>query len=471
LSRSSRLEEKSPSTPERRTHQILIVDDDPSAREAMKLILSTAGNRLRLAETAAEALAAAREDPVELALVDLRLKGSSGIDLLVELKRIRPEMSVVMVTGAGTIETAVEAMKLGADNFLTKPVAPKSLQAIVAKGLETRSLRRRADALERLESGRGGTPLFGGSPKFRRSVELAGSVAERDTTVLLTGETGTGKGLLARWLHDHSPRRRGPFVELNCAGFQRELVESELFGHEKGSFSGAVERKIGLVEAADRGSLLLDEIGEMDAVVQAKLLKVLETKRFRRLGGLAEIEADVRWIVATHRDLPREVEAGRFRQDLLFRLNVFEIPLPPLRERGDDVLALATRFAAEFRGGDDTLAPEAEERLLAYDWPGNIRELRNVLERAAILSHPGEPIGADDLPALSRGRASEPVETADEPDEIPTFREAEKRFLESALRAHAGNVRATARSLGMSRTTLYRKIERYELAGLTTREG
>jgi len=455
--------------------RILVVDDDPSAQDAIRLVLEKgSGYPLRCTATSEEALSVIRSEPIELALVDLRLGSASGLDLLVELKKIRPEMSVMMITGAGTIEIAVEAMRLGADNFLTKPVAPKNLLALVAKGLENRSLRRRTDQLERLRIDAPAPNDLGRSPAMRRALDLVESVASRETTVLLTGETGSGKGLLARRIHDLSPRRRGAFVELNCAGLQRELVESELFGHEKGSFSGAIDRKIGLFEAADNGTLFLDEIGEMDPAVQAKLLKVLESRRFRRIGGVAEISVNVRVLVATNRDLSKDVEHGKFRRDLLFRLNVFEIPLPPLRDRDVDIENLANRFAEEFRGPGASLTEEAIERLRGYDWPGNVRELRNVVERAAILAPRGESIDVADLPPLrSRAAAAGSAEGDREPaandgPELPTFREAERRFLDEALQAHGGNVRATARALGIARATLYRKIERYGLAVTTS---
>jgi DNA-binding NtrC family response regulator len=310
---------------------------------------------------------------------------------------------------------------------------------------------------------------------MRDALQLADAVAQRSTTVLLLGETGTGKGMLARWIHERSPRASRPFVELNCAGLQRELTESELFGYERGAFTGATGRKVGLFEAADGGTLFLDEIGEMDLAIQAKLLKVLEQHRFRRIGGVTEIEVDVRILAATHRDLAREAAAGRFRSDLLYRLDVFAIRLPSLRERREEVLPLARRFLAEARGARDGEAgaiSDAAARLLeGYGWPGNVRELRNVMERAAILCARGE-VRPSHLPPLApagpataggdRDGGGDPDGGGD--DEDRSLRGAERRFLEATLRANGGNIQATARALGVSRGTLYRKISRYKLA-------
>jgi transcriptional regulator with GAF, ATPase, and Fis domain len=277
--------------------------------------------------------------------------------------------------------------------------------------------------------------------------------------VLLLGETGSGKGVLARHVHDQSLRARGPFVELNCAGLSRELTESELFGYERGAFTGATARKLGLFEAADSGTLFLDEIGEMDAAVQAKLLKVLESRRFRRLGGTVEIEVDVRLVAATHRDLAADAAAGRFRSDLYYRLNVFAIPVPPLRERVADILPLARAFLAEY-SGPRGLAPEAERALLDYRWPGNVRELRNVLERAAILCPATGLVGLEHLPPLPVA-SGEPASTALTP---------ERDRLEAVLVSEGGNVASAARVLGMHRTQLRRLIARHGVRGARERQ-
>ncbi|PWT87917.1 MAG: hypothetical protein C5B54_11510 [Acidobacteria bacterium] len=442
------------------TKKVLIVDDDISLAEALTGLLEHAGYRVVTANNSSSALDAVRRDPTDLALMDLRLGQESGLELLAQVKSIRPEMSVIMITGMGKIEDAVEAMKLGADNFVTKPIDPERLLTIVKKGFENRGLRYRTAQLERLNRPQMRT-LLSVSKGMTDAIALADAVAERDTTVLLRGETGSGKGLLAIHIHRNSTRHSQPFVELNCAGLQRDLTESELFGHEKGAFTGAVERKIGLFEAADGGTLFLDEIGEMDLSVQAKLLKVLEQKRFRRVGGTAEIEVDVRLIAATHRDLAKDVADTKFREDLFYRLNVFSIQIPALRERKDDILPLALNFLSEFRGGSDVreISKEAGELLKNYPWPGNVRELRNVIERAAILCPPGAAIQPNHLPTFGATRSAETASAGG----ALTMEEAEKKLLEMALASHDYNLKATAGDLGISRGTLYRKIKKYNI--------
>jgi len=432
--------------------RILVVDDEPAIGESLVSMLESAGHAARWVSRSQAALESVQRQPTDLVLCDLRLGGESGLDLIVRLRDARPEISIVVVTALGTVETAVEAMRRGADNFVVKPVAPERLLAVVGKGLESETLRRRSAQLDRLEAPRR-AGLVAESPAMRDAVRLADAVAARDTTVLLLGPTGSGKGLMARYLHDGSPRAGQPFVALNCAGLSRELTESELFGHEKGSFTGATARKLGLFEAAHGGSLFLDEIGEMDLAVQAKLLKVLEERRFRRIGGVTEVEVDVRLLAATHRDLKAEVAAGRFRADLLYRLKVFEITLPPLRDRVAEIVPLASRLLRELRHETGALTDEAREILESYAWPGNVRELRNVMERAAILCAPGAPVGAEHLPPLE-------IDGADDPGSA-TLQEVEKRFLESALREHGGNIVRTARAVGVSRGMLYRKMEKY----------
>jgi DNA-binding NtrC family response regulator len=351
-------------------------------------------------------------------------------------------------------------MKLGADNFVVKPIDPPRLLALVGKGLETHQLRRKSEQLDRVAHASASTSLQADSEEMADVLQLANAVAGRATTVLLLGETGTGKGMLARYIHAQSPRAAMPFVELNCAGLSRELVESELFGYERGAFTGAQGRKVGLFDAADTGTLFLDEIGELDQTVQAKLLKALEERRFRRLGGVTEIAVDVRVIAATHRDLEAAAARGTFRSDLLYRLNVFPINLPPLRARRDDVLSLARRFLAESQRphAASPISHEAAAQLEAYAWPGNVRELRNVMERAAILAAPGQPIDVAHLPPLpttvSTPRAGE----------ASSLGELERGFLARMLHEHGGNIKATAAALGVSRGTLYRKIAKYKLA-------
>jgi two-component system, NtrC family, response regulator HydG len=444
-----------------RKGRVLIVDDDRVLGDALAALLSHAGCEATSTINGSEALAVLRRQPTELVLLDLRLGAESGLDLLVDIKKIRPEISVIIVTALGTIEAAVDAMRSGADNFVLKPLDPPRLLAIVSKGLEARALRARTMQLER-NSGRPAPPIVGESAPMDEALRLVETVAAHDTTVLLNGETGTGKGLFARYVHDCSARRKQPFVELNCAGLHRELTESELFGHEKGAFTGATERKLGLFEAAAGGTLFLDEIGELDSSVQAKLLRAIEEKTFRRIGGLAEIEVDVRLIAATHRDLAEEVKTGRFREDLFYRLSVFTVELPPLRERREDVGPLTYHFLRQYRpdAAAGTLTAELVSHLEAYDWPGNVRELRNVVERACILAREG-PLRLEHLPRLQSTRREEgrPVR----PPASATMRDAERHQIERALSAQSGNVKAAAEQLGISRATLYRKARKYNI--------
>jgi DNA-binding NtrC family response regulator len=450
-------------------HRVLVIDDDPSFLDPAAALLRHAGYDVRSAQTGPAALEIVRREPIELALLDIRLGAESGLDVLPQLKALRPEMSVIVITALGTIENAVEAMRRSADNFIEKPIDPPRFLAIVAKGLEAYQLRRKQMQWERL-SAPSQPMVMGEGSALREVLRLAEAVAARDTTVLLRGETGTGKGLLARWIHDASPRKKEPFVALNCAGLQRELTESELFGHERGAFTSAVERKIGLFEAADGGTLFLDEIGEMDPGVQPQVLQVLEEKKFRRLGGVTDINVDVRLIAATNRDLEQDVAAGRFRRDLFHRLNVFALDLPPLRDRREDILPLASHFLREFHGA--TAAPPrlsagAEEILLGYDWPGNVRELRNVIERTSILCPPGSELLPAHLPTVGTDFSLSPPTAAKTPDPSftpKTLEEIERQHLEATLRFHQWNLQATARHLGITRDTLYRKIEKYKLS-------
>ncbi|MFO0748212.1 MAG: sigma-54 dependent transcriptional regulator [Myxococcota bacterium] len=431
---------------------VLVVDDEANIRQALAGLFTHAGFAVETADASAPALAILRAQPFDVVLLDLRLGSESGLELLPLVKAEQPDVAVIVVTAHATIDTAVEAMRRGADNFVTKPIDPPRLLAIVKKGVEAQALRQASARLGRLAARPGKRTLFL-SPPMKQVQALADAVAPHATTVLLLGETGTGKGMLARYLHDASPRAAAPFVELNCAGLSKDLTESELFGHERGAFTGATQRKLGLLEAADGGTLFLDEIGEMELAVQAKLLKVLEQGRFRRVGGLAEIAVDVRVVAATHQDLERHVAEGRFRADLFYRMNVFAIRLPPLSERRDEIAALARRFLDERRRGH-TLSEEALELLESYDWPGNVRELGNVMERAAILAPAGGVVTGEHLPPLMGQPSGELAATLDG---------AERTFIENALRQHGGNIQATARALGVSRGLLYRKIAKFGL--------
>lgn len=449
--------------------RVLLVDDDPALVRLLTQLFRDAGYETEGAGSVHEGVAAAGKRTFDVALIDLNLPDGTGLDLLTQLRMLRPELSVILLTAAGSIEAAVEAMRRGADNFVVKPVDPPALFAVVDKGVEACTLRRRTLHLDRLSE----TPVarvLGQSAVMKQALQLAERVAPHDTTVLLLGPTGSGKGLLARAIHDASLRRKAPFVALNSAGLSREMVESQLFGHERGAFTGANERKLGLMEAAEGGTLFLDEIAELELSVQAKLLTALEERRFRRLGGLVEISADVRLIAATHRDLQSLVDANLFRADLYHRLNVFAIVLPPLSERDEDILPLAVHFLRMYRELPDparALTDEAAGVLLDYDWPGNVRELRNVMERAAILAPPGAPIDVMHLPPLEarvKPALLPPQEPVASTEPLPaTLEEAERLFLERALRERKGSLRAAAKDLGISRGTLYRKARKYNL--------
>jgi two-component system response regulator HydG len=381
------------------------------------------------------------------------------------LERLRREgAAVILLTGQGDIETAVKAMQLGAENFLTKPVDMTLLAAAIARVAEKVRLSRQNARLRALDHEAEGTGSLGVSPAMRelsRQIELM--AASERSTVLLSGESGTGKGWVARVIHNLSPRSGGPFVEVNCAGLSATFLDSELFGHEKGAYTDAKERKVGLFELADHGTIFLDEIGELTPDLQPKLLKVLETKKFRRLGGTRELSVDVRLIAATNRDLVREVEAGRFREDLYYRLNVMPLVIPPVRDRSrEDRLELITRIIADLKtqlpGCPSDCTTDVLDRLLSAPWPGNVREMRNVLERSMILARGQATIGVEQLPPDVRQRAA-----TDRRYTAQSLSEVERQHIERTLRHHSGNRTRAALELGISRATLINKIKAYGL--------
>ncbi len=446
------------------SRSILLVDDDAAVLSLLSRFFDGRGWAVFRAMTGAGALEQYDRERTGLVLLDLDLPDMSGLPVLERLRERDPDVTVVMLTGHGDIETAVEAMRIGAENFLAKPVELDHLGAVLDRAAEKLELRRRNRFLSGgLAADRGDEDL-GSSPLMR---ELAGHVervAGGDSTVLLEGETGTGKGWVARMIHDRSERSDAPFVEVNCAGLTATFLESELFGHEKGAFTDARTAKPGLFEVASAGTIFLDEIGDLAPELQPKLLKVLESRRFRRLGGTRELTVDVRLIAATNRDLQADVAAGRFREDLYYRLAVLPLRMPPLRDRtSDDIAALAYRVlhdlrrsvgAAPTRIGDDAL-----EILCRHRWPGNIRELRNVLERIAILGDGADEIRAHHLPPeMRRGEAA--VETG---GETLTLEEVERRHILRILEVNEGNRSRSARNLGISRATLYEKLDRYGL--------
>ncbi len=434
----------------------LVIDDEQNIRATLAICLEGLGCRVAQASTADGALEALRHAPYDLAFLDLRLGEEAGLDLLPRLLAERPGLDVVVITAYATFDTAVEAVKRGAADYVPKPFTPAQIRLLVARLAARRAEAARVGDLEsRLGEAAPEVTLDTASPKMRAVLEMVQRAAASDVAVLLRGESGTGKGVLARAVHAVSPRRGRPFVVINCPTLTDELLASELFGHARGSFTGAVRDQPGRVEAAEGGTVFLDEIGEISPGLQSKLLRFLQEKVFERVGESRTRTADVRVVAATNRDLEAEVKSGRFREDLLYRLNVVEVTVPPLRERPEDILPLARRFLAFFaqaaRRPVTELAPPAERALAAYPWPGNVRELRNVLERATILS-PSRLLDLETLPERLRERVSTvPVLGGDF-----TLEQIEQEHLLRVL-ARAPTLEEAARLLGIDASTLWRK--------------
>jgi DNA-binding NtrC family response regulator len=434
---------------------ILIVDDDADGRGSMTSFLRARGYLVVEAETVQAGELEFRERLPDLAIVDQRLPDGTGLDLIKALRRIDERVPILMVTGHASYDLAVQAMKVGAENFLTKPVYPPALLAVVQRVLDSFRDRRRQvarsahDVRSRLD------PFVGDSGLVRQLLEQAHQVLDSHTPVLISGETGTGKGVLARWFHEHGPRAEEPFVDINCAGLSPELLESELFGHERGSFTGAATSKLGLLEVAHRGTAFLDEIGEIAVALQPRILKVVEEKRFRRVGDVRSHNVDVRLITATNRDLTRMVREGSFRSDLYFRINTIHLKIPPLRKRPEDVPALARQVVEHLGiGRAIEISNEAMAAMQAYGWPGNVREMRNVLERAVLMAGGGNRIEASDL------RFEVLPDEYPDPDTL-TLDELERLHIERVVRLESGNIDRAATRLGVSRSTLYQKLKRY----------
>ena len=448
--------------------RVLLVDDDPDFCEALSDRLRALGFHVSVADRGPEALRLCREEPPAIVLLDLVLPGMDGMAVLETIRREEPDVLVIVITGHGTIARAVEAMKKGAYDFVSKPVDPRHLEIVLGKAAERQALRDANALLSSEVSDRYGA-IVGDSPQMRGVMDVARRAAPSGATVLLLGESGTGKEVIARAIHRWSRRGDQPFVVVNCVALGEELLESELFGHEKGAFTGAHQQKRGKLEVAHGGTVFLDEIGDVRPALQAKLLRVLQDQTFERVGGTRPMQTDVRFVAATNRDLRAAVRDGLFRLDLYYRLDVVSVTLPPLRERAGDVPALAQHFLGRFRRELKrelrSITPEALSALRRYAWPGNVRELENVIERAAVLAD-GPEVTPQDLPAeireagLTDGLSREAMRTYH-----AAVEEFKRGLIASTLRRTSGNRTRAARILGLQRTYLARLIRDLGLAG------
>jgi DNA-binding NtrC family response regulator len=438
---------------------ILIVDDEFSVRDSLYRWFLKDGYQVTAAENADEALQAMEEHRYEIALVDIKMPGMDGLTLQEHVHRIDSRVAVIMVTAFASVDTAVRALKQGAFDYVVKPIDPDQLSHLVRRALEQRRLREEnAQLRETIDGVVAGDQIVGESPPMRKVMELVGHVSQTDATVLIRGESGTGKEVIARAIHARSKRRYLPLVSFNCGALPESLLESELFGHEKGAFTGAQYRHKGKIEMADGGTLFLDEVGAIDFKMQVDLLRVLETRELTRVGGTRPIKVDFRVICATNEDLEQSVREGRFREDFYYRINVFTIDLPPLRARRSDVPSLASyfldRFARQMDKRITRISPEAMDLLMAYDWPGNVRELSNAIERAMVVGRP-PAIRPEDLPLRGKVRTEVP--------DGETLAEMEKRYIAAVLERTSGNVTRAAEILNVDRVTVYNKIRKYGL--------
>ena len=446
--------------------RILVVDDEASARSGLEKLLRQSGYVVDTAKDGKEALAVAAEHPPEVVVTDLKMPEMDGMTLLGKLRESDRDLPVIVATAFGDVSSAVAAMRAGASDYLTKPIDFEALLVAIERARERRALRVEAENLRRQlreRDAEGLQGLIGASPAMQKVYRVARQVAASRATVLITGESGTGKGELARAIHALSPRAKQPFVSLHCAAVPEALLESEMFGHEKGSFTGADKRRIGRFEQAQGGTLFLDEIGEISPLVQTKLLRVLQERQLERVGGNDTISVDVRVVAATNRDLITEVHEGRFREDLYYRLNVVHLDMPPLRLRGSDVLVLANaflrRFAEDNKKPVEELSEGARTKVLAHRWPGNVRELENAIERAVVLCE-GSRIEADDLPF----EAAQPMKG---PVRVPgsTMAEVERWAILATLEATGGSTAKAAELLDISVRTIQYRLHEYGLVG------
>jgi DNA-binding NtrC family response regulator len=442
------------------TLRILIVDDETIVRDSLAAWFRQDGPHVDAAEGGKDALRLVGVNRYDMAFLDIKMPGMDGLELQSRLAAADPELSIVLMTAYASVETAVKAMKNGAYDYIVKPFDPDDLSMLVKRAAEHRSLRAENMRLKKsLDSQAAPPPLLGASPAMQHVVDLVATVSASDSTVLITGESGTGKEVVARAIHAASPRRYNPMVVVNCGALPEGILESELFGHEAGAFTGARARHKGKFESAEGGTVFLDEIGEVSPKVQVELLRVLEEKVVTRLGGQAPVPVDFRIISATNRDLLAAVKEGSFREDLYWRLNVVHVHIPPLRERPEDVPVLAEQFLAKFAQSMSRkpmrFSPEALEALAAYPWPGNVRELQNAIERAVVVGR-NEVVRAEDLPL----RVTQAPAGGPGPGSLA---EAERAHVLSVLDASGWNITRAARVLDVDRVTLYNKIRKYEL--------
>jgi len=472
------------------THKILVVDDEQNMRVALFEALSRNGHEVAVAENGGMALEMIARQPPELVVTDIKMPGMDGLELLRQIKALHPDLPVVIMTGFATVDTAVEAMKQGAFDYLLKPFPVEVIEETVARVFALgRRLKQTISRLEPQKTGEAvalGKPIIGQSPKLLQLMTRARSVASSKATVLILGESGTGKEVFARFIHQESDRRNGPFVALNCAALPEGLLESELFGHEKGAFTGAIATKKGKFELADGGTLLLDEIGEIPLHLQAKLLRVLQEEEVDRLGGRTPFKIDVHVLATTNRDLEQAVNEGTFRQDLYYRLNVIPLKLPPLRERREDVGVLVDFFLRKYAGqyGKPIKKPSSAvwDRFAGYDWPGNVREMENLIERATLLAQGQElelwdfwddvepPFRLEPATAVSPACGPSVVAAANTSAAMDigtqTLREVERQMIMQALQANDNNRTHAAEILGISVRTLRNKLHEYRSQGM-----
>src|SRR5882724_7451739 len=442
-------------------NRILIVDDEPNVRFGIRDFLEIHGYEIEEAESCQDAQHLFRTSRPDIVIADYMLADGTALDLLPRLKEIDSEIPLLVLTAHGSIDLAVRAIKEGAEQFLTKPIELPTLQVILQRLLEKQRNHHKQLASKSRQVRQAIDPFIGTSPAIRALAEQARRILSTESPVLILGETGSGKGVLARWLHENSPRAEEAFVDHNCAGLSRELLETELFGHEKGAFTSATSSKQGLFEVAHRGTIFLDEIGDVDLQIQPKLLKVLEDKRFRRVGDVRDRQVDVRLIAATHQDIGQFVREKKFRDDLYFRISTIPLSFPPLRERIEDIPVMATyllnKLSADLGRGEIHLNDDCMKALQAYSWPGNVRELRNVIERAVLLSEQ-KNIGLKDLHFDGHAQLG-----ASLIDSRLTLLELEKQHIERVLNEERGRVEKAAKRLGIPRSSLYQKLKKHQI--------